>query len=117
MEVIEIQNLQKNVLSPQKCFACILYISYIQSSFRYSSHHLLRVIRPHFMLAINDIMSEHASLVSARAVQNRLTLNVDKTKAIVIGSYFYSNQLPATEVKGVSFGQTLIKFKKICLKS
>ena len=57
-------------------------------------------------------MSEHAALVSDWAMQNRLTLNVAKTKAIVVGSYFYINQLQGMETKGVQFGQTLVKFEK-----
>ena len=58
------------------------------------------------------IMGEHATPVSDWATQNRLRLNVAKTKAIVIGSYFYVNQLPGMETKGVSFGETLVKFEK-----
>ena len=45
-------------------------------------------------------------------MQNRLMLNVAKPKAIVIGSYFYINQLSGMETKGVSFGETFVKFKK-----
>ena len=43
---------------------------------------------------------------------NRLTLNVAKTKAIIIGSYFYINQLQGMKTKGVRYGQTLVKFEK-----
>ena len=55
---------------------------------------------------------KHASLVSDQAPQDRLTLNFAKTKAIVIRSNFYINQLPGMETKGVSFGESLVKLEK-----
>ena len=41
-----------------------------------------------------NIMSEHATHISNWATRNRLRLNIAKTKAIVIGSYYYITQLP-----------------------
>ena len=56
-------------------------------------------------------MSERATHISNWATRNRLRLNIVKTKAIVIGSYYYINQLPSMQEKGVTLNQTLIKFE------
>ena len=58
-----------------------------------------------------NIMSEHATLISNWATPNHLRLNIAKTKAIVIGSYYYINLLPSMQTKGVTLDQTLIKFE------
>ena len=56
-------------------------------------------------------MSERATHISNWATRNRLRLNIVKTKAIVIGSYYYINQLPSMQTEGFTINQTLIKFE------
>ena len=57
------------------------------------------------------LMSQFAELVLRWASENDLLLNVAKTKAIVIGSYYYINELSKHEIKGVTFNGSLIKFE------
>ena len=58
-------------------------------------------------------MGEHAFLVSDWSTQNRLTLNVAKTKAIFIDFYFYINQITKMETKGVSFSSPSVAYDSL----
>ena len=86
--------------------SCVLYLIYADDLQIYVSFPL------HRLHEYSLIMGEHATLVSNWATQNRLRLNVTKTKAIVIGSYFYVNQLSGMETKGVSICETLVRIEK-----
>ena len=53
----------------------------------------------------------HANIILNWAEVNQLTLNLTKTKAIVIGSYFYINLLAASPINGLTLGDTFIGFE------
>ena len=55
-------------------------------------------------------MSRNAENILHWARLNRLKLNVEKTKAIVIVSYFYINKLSDMAISGIVIDQTFIKF-------
>ena len=59
------------------------------------------------------LMSRHAEYILHWATVNRLKLNVEKTKAIVIRSYFYINKLSDMAISGIVLDQTFIKFESI----
>ena len=57
------------------------------------------------------LMEDHANLIRNWATDNRLTLNLTKTKAIIIGSYYYINLLTTLPIRGLTLGNTFIKFE------
>ena len=57
------------------------------------------------------LMEDHANLICNWATENRLTLNLSKTKAIIIGSYYYINLLTTSPIKGLILENTFIKFE------
>ena len=57
------------------------------------------------------LMEDHANLICNWATENRLTLNLSKTKAIIIGSYYYINLLATSPIKGLLLENTFIKFE------
>ena len=65
-----------------------------------------------FHFHFTDSMNIYLSWANMLLQYNFLTLNVSKTEEIIIGFYFYINQLPQIETEGVRFGKTLIKFLK-----
>ena len=56
-------------------------------------------------------MSEHAELVSNWKRANNLRLNMVKTKAIVLGSYYYIKELAALRITSINLGHTVVKLK------
>ena len=57
------------------------------------------------------LMSQFAEVVLQWSRKNDLLLNVAKTKAIVIASYYYINDLSQNVIKGVTFNGSLIKLE------
>ena len=80
----------------------LLYADDIQLYVRFPLHLL------HYYV---NLMNQFAELVLRWASENDLLLNVAKTKAIVIGSYYYINELSEYEIKGVTFNGSLMKFE------
>ena len=58
-----------------------------------------------------EILSTHVEHVLHWATVNSLKFNVNKTKAMIIGSYFYFNKLSDMATNGIELDQTLIKFE------
>ena len=63
-----------------------------------------------------DLMSTYAEHVLHWATVNSLKLNVNKTKAMIIGSYFYINKLSDMATSGIVLNHTLIKFES-CVRN
>ena len=57
------------------------------------------------------LMSQFVKLVLQWSCENGLLLNVANTKAIVIDSYYYINELSKHEIKGVTFNGSLTKLE------
>ena len=57
------------------------------------------------------LMEDHANLIRNWATDNRLTLNLTKTKAIIIGSNYYINLLTTLPIRGLTLENTFIKFE------
>ena len=76
-----------------------------------------------FCLYINNISANFGDCVSHLVYAddfhwdtlNNLKLNVDKTKAMVIGSYFYIHKLSDMATRGIVQDQTFIKFETCAL--
>lgn len=56
-------------------------------------------------------MSRYAEYILSWATQNHLRLNVDKTKAILIGSYFYINEFSKMGITGIRLSHSTIKLE------
>lgn len=57
------------------------------------------------------LMQAHANLISHWALENKLKLNLLKTKAIVIGSYHYINELSKLDINGIVLHGAFIRFE------
>ena len=57
------------------------------------------------------LMKDHANLIRNWVTDNRLTLSLTKTKAIIVGSYYYINLLTTLPIRGLTLDNTFIKFE------
>lgn len=96
-----------------------LYINDIAAGFNSSVLHIiyaddlqLYVRFPLYELQhYTTVMSQYGEQILEWATQNKLLLNVGKTKAIIVGSYYYIDRLSRSEIEGVTVNGTLIKFE------